>query len=103
MFIAGSPIRSWLNWRRESGPGTSLGMRGKSRADQAFAELRQPYSGINVAMLWATAMERGYLRSDMLERRRQLISDWAAYCSGTPVQRSATVVPLRGQETLMST
>lgn len=39
-------------------------------------------------------VERAYQRSDMIERRRALAADWAAFCYGqTPVEN---VVPLRG-------
>jgi integrase len=41
-----------------------------------------------------TAVERAYLRSDMLDRRRALQQDWGAFCTSTPVA-SKTVVPLR--------
>jgi hypothetical protein len=41
-----------------------------------------------------TAVERAYLRSDMLDRRRALQQDWDAFCTSTPVA-SKTVVPLR--------
>ena len=37
-------------------------------------------------------VEGAYFRSDLFERRRRLMSDWAAYLSG----EAATVVPLRG-------
>jgi integrase len=41
-----------------------------------------------------TAVERAYLRSDMLDRRRALQQDWDAFCTSTPIA-SKTVVPLR--------
>ena len=37
-------------------------------------------------------VEGAYFRSDLFERRRRLMADWAAYLSGG----GATVVPLRG-------
>jgi integrase len=40
-----------------------------------------------------TAVERAYQRSDLLEKRRQLMQLWATYCSG-PVQ-TARVIPIR--------
>ena len=40
----------------------------------------------------ADAVEAAYARSDLLERRRALMEEWATYLSGG----GATVVPLRG-------
>jgi integrase len=40
-----------------------------------------------------TAVERAYQRSDLLERRRQLMQLWAGYCSGPAV--TARVIPIR--------
>ena len=40
----------------------------------------------------ADAVEAAYARSDLLERRRALMAEWAAYLGGA----DATVVPLRG-------
>ncbi len=37
-----------------------------------------------------------YARSDMLEKRRKLMADWAAYCQ-MPPQKSASVVPIRAR------
>ena len=37
-------------------------------------------------------VEGAYFRSDLFERRRRLMADWAAYLSGD----DAKVVPLRG-------
>ena len=43
-----------------------------------------------------TEVERAYMRSDLLQRRRALQEDWAAYCGSLrPVPD--TVVPLRGR------
>jgi integrase len=41
-----------------------------------------------------TEVERAYMRSDLLQRRRALQADWAAYC-GSPRPAPDTVVPLR--------
>ena len=42
-----------------------------------------------------TEVERAYMRSDLLQRRRALQEDWAAYCCGSPRPAPDTVVPLR--------
>lgn len=39
------------------------------------------------------AVTRAYLRTTMLERRRKVMADWAAFLAGRP--QTATVVPLR--------
>jgi len=39
-------------------------------------------------------VERAYRRSDMLERRRAMMGDWAAACRGELA--SGVVVPMRG-------
>jgi integrase len=40
-------------------------------------------------------VERAYARSDVLEKRRQLMDAWAKFCASKPEQKSETVVPLR--------
>ncbi|MCP1915919.1 integrase [Bradyrhizobium elkanii] len=40
--------------------------------------------------------ERAYRRSNMIEKRRRLMQDWANYCASTPRVTSASIVPLRG-------
>jgi integrase len=40
------------------------------------------------------AVEKAYRRSDLFDKRRQLMDAWAAYCSGPAVQGGA-VVPMR--------
>jgi integrase len=40
----------------------------------------------------SSEVEAAYLRTDMLEKRRQLMKDWAKFCD-TP-KRSADVVPM---------
>lgn len=40
-----------------------------------------------------TKVERAYRRTDMFERRRQILDDWAAYCVPVP-ERGVTHVML---------
>lgn len=40
------------------------------------------------------AVEAAYRRGDLLERRKALMSDWAAYCAQVP--EAASVTPIRG-------
>lgn len=40
-------------------------------------------------------VEAAYARSDVLEKRRQLMEAWAKYCRSTPAPASAKVVPMR--------
>jgi integrase len=41
-----------------------------------------------------SAVVRAYQRSDLFDRRRRLMADWAAYCGGAAI--TGEVVPLRG-------
>jgi integrase len=41
-----------------------------------------------------SAVERAYRRTDLMERRRRLMSDWAAYCERAPAE-SGEVIPIR--------
>jgi integrase len=40
--------------------------------------------------------ETAYARSDLIERRRRLMQDWAEHCASPPTRDAAKVVPLRG-------
>jgi integrase len=42
-----------------------------------------------------SAVERAYRRSDLFEKRRRLMDDWAKYCAA-PVADPKKVIPLRG-------
>jgi len=41
-------------------------------------------------------VERAYHRTDLFEKRRRLMSDWATWCSRPPMPESATVMALHG-------
>jgi integrase len=43
-----------------------------------------------------TAVERAYRRTDLFERRRQLMTEWASFCSGSTAV-TGDVVPMRGR------
>jgi integrase len=49
-----------------------------------------------LAHLVGTEVERAYLKTDMLDRRKPMMQQWADYCAGKAVTPSATVIPLRG-------
>jgi integrase len=42
-----------------------------------------------------TKVERAYARTDLLEKRRRLMSDWGNYCTAKPTKPSAKVVSIR--------
>jgi integrase len=42
-----------------------------------------------------TAVERAYRRTDLFEKRRQLMAAWATFCSSAPAQNDGNVVPIR--------
>jgi integrase len=41
-------------------------------------------------------VEAAYLRSDLFDKRRRLMDDWATFCAQIPMEKGETVVPLRG-------
>lgn len=43
------------------------------------------------------ATEEAYKRSDVLDRRRPLMEDWAKFCATRPTKAQANVIPLRGR------
>jgi integrase len=43
-------------------------------------------------------VERAYARSDVLEKRRQLMDAWAKFCATPPAQSADRVVPLRSAQ-----
>jgi integrase len=43
-------------------------------------------------------VERAYARSDVLEKRRQLMEAWAKFCATPPAQSADRVVPLRSAQ-----
>jgi hypothetical protein len=42
-----------------------------------------------------TAVEKAYRRTDLFNKRRQLMEQWGKYCTTAPARRAATVTPLR--------
>jgi integrase len=42
-----------------------------------------------------TKVERAYARTDLLEKRRRLMTEWGRYCTGKSTEASAKVVSLR--------
>jgi integrase len=55
-------------------------------------EIRKAASGHTVG----DAVKESYQRSDLLEKRRHLMNDWANYLDTPSMTRSASVIPLRG-------
>ncbi|MFP6743133.1 MAG: integrase arm-type DNA-binding domain-containing protein [Alphaproteobacteria bacterium] len=41
-------------------------------------------------------VEAAYRRGELLDKRRHMMDDWAAFCSRPPMAKGETVVPLRG-------
>jgi len=50
---------------------------------------------ISLAHNVGTEVERAYRRTDMFAKRRQLMEQWANFCSMSPAKVSGVVVPLR--------
>ena len=42
------------------------------------------------------ATVRAYARSDLFDKRRQLMQAWAEFCCSVPQAQSPVVVPMRG-------
>jgi integrase len=57
----------------------------------------QPNIVIEMALAHSvgTAVEKAYVRTDLVNKRRQLMEQWAKYCTTAPARRAATVTPLR--------
>jgi integrase len=51
---------------------------------------------ISLAHNVGTEVERAYRRTDMINKRRQLMEAWAKYCMSPPAKFSSEVVSLRG-------
>jgi integrase len=67
-----------------------------------WAHERTAHSSHTIEMSLAHAIgaaaERAYRRGEMLEKRRKLMEQWAAYCTSPPVAAvGETVVPMRGR------
>jgi integrase len=46
---------------------------------------------IALAHAAGSKVEAAYRRSDMMEKRRRLMADWAEYCEQTPAERGKVV------------
>jgi integrase len=75
---------------------TPHGMRSSFR-DWAAERTNYPNHVVEMALAHTvgSAVERAYQRSDLLDKRRRLMTEWAAYCSSTPTKASGDVVALR--------
>jgi integrase len=73
---------------------TVHGMRSAFK-DWASEDTNFPTDAVELALANAVGskVEQAYRRSDLLERRRQLMAEWAAHCAKAPAA-SAAVVPL---------
>jgi integrase len=81
---------------QELRPGvTTHGMRSSFR-DWAAEQTAYPAEIAELALAHTvgTAVERAYRRSDLFERRRRLMADWAAFCASPPAE-TGKVLPLR--------
>jgi integrase len=76
--------------RREGHDGTTIHGFRSSFSD--WAHERSAHSNIVVEMCLAhtvgSAVERSYRRSDLIQKRRALMSEWARFCTTPPVSRA---------------
>jgi integrase len=67
--------------------------------DWAAEQTSYPHEMCEIALAHTVGnkVEAAYRRGDMMEKRRRLMDDWAAYCEQTPTESSrvTTVVPIR--------
>jgi integrase len=75
---------------------TVHGMRSAFK-DWASERTNFPTEAVELALAHAVGskVEQAYRRGDLLERRRQLMANWAAHCAKAPAD--SEVVPLRGR------
>jgi integrase len=68
-----------------------------SFADWASERTSYPADAIELALAHAVgdAVVTAYRRSDLFDRRRRLMDDWAAFCDAPTGEPGETVVPLR--------
>lgn len=99
---AGKPLSEGALLRRLERLGrddaTAHGFRSSFR-DWASEQTAYPSEMCEMALAHAVSnkVEAAYRRGDMLEKRRRLMADWAAYCaSPTPVRAGENVRQIRG-------
>jgi integrase len=81
--------------RMERGDLTTHGFRSSFR-DWAAETTGYPSEVVEMVLAHAISskVEAAYRRSDLFEKRRRLMDDWAKYCAGS--SRAGKVVPLWG-------
>ena len=85
--------KGWLD--PDSGrPAVPHGLRSTFRVWTAERGYDRDMAEMALAHSVGSAVERAYQRSDMVERRRAMMADWAAFCHGK--EPAENVVPLRG-------
>lgn len=85
--------KGWLD-PRSGRPAVPHGLRSTFRDWTADRGVDRDMAEISLAHTVGSEVERAYRRSDMLERRRAMMGDWAAACRGELA--SGVVVPMRG-------
>jgi len=75
---------------------TAHGMRSSFRVWSA-ERTAYPREVVELALAHSvgSAVEQAYQRSDLLDQRRRLMADWAAYCASTPVEGGDLAVRIR--------
>ncbi|WP_112875153.1 tyrosine-type recombinase/integrase [Paracoccus endophyticus] len=81
---------------RSGRPAVPHGLRSTFRDWAAEGGYERDMAEIALAHTVGSAVERAYRRSDMLERRRSMMSAWAGLLTGAP--STAAAVPLRGRQ-----
>ena len=97
---SGAPLSnmSMLELMRDMrGKGATVhGFRSSFR-DWAAEQTSHPSEMCEIALAHVVSdkTEAAYRRGDMMEKRRRLMADWAAYCAQPPAKSRENVVPLK--------
>jgi integrase len=91
----GKPLHPGSMWevvRRMRDGATVHGFRSSFR-DWAAEQTSYPHEMAEIALAHTVGnkVEQAYRRGDMMEKRRRLMADWAAYCSQRPANRDNIV------------
>jgi integrase len=85
--------------RLQRGMGHDVTTHGMRAAFKTWASERTNYATETIELSLAHAVgskvEAAYRRTDLFEKRRRLMADWADYCGTVPASDVKNVVPLR--------
>jgi integrase len=100
MTLAAQPLSDGaMRQRLQRGMGHAFTTHGMRAAFKTWASERTNYATETIELSLAHAVgskvEAAYRRTDLFEKRRRLMADWADYCGTVPAPDAKNVVPLR--------